>query len=307
MVGAGVSGLTTALMLAEAGVRVQVLADRPPHLTTSADAGAVWGPYAVNDPRVLVWSMRTLRRMRRCAEDKESGVRFLDGLEAAQVPAEPPVWASFLPGFRRAAESELPSGFVSGWRYLTPVLDMPIYLAYLVERLDDLGVAIDTGMHLASLDDVAERAGVVVNCSGLGARELVADDELEPVMGLLVVVENPGIEGFFSDYPECQEPTYFMSQGDHVILGGTIVPPGTEPKPDAEAARLIIERCASVEPLLAEARVLKYRVNARPSRPFVRLERESLNGRTVIHNYGHGGSGVTLSWGCAQDVLALLD
>ncbi|HEY2792992.1 MAG TPA: FAD-dependent oxidoreductase, partial [Micromonosporaceae bacterium] len=66
----------------------------------------------------------------------------------------------------------------------------------------------------------------------------------------------------------------------------------------------IVARCAAIDPRLASARVLEHRVGLRPSRPSVRLEAVAQNGRTVIHNYGHGGSGVTLSWGCADDVVA---
>jgi D-amino-acid oxidase len=46
-------------------------------------------------------------------------------------------------------------------------------------------------------------------------------------------------------------------------------------------------------------------VGLRPVRPSVRLEAEALGGgRRLLHNYGHGGAGVTLSWGCALDVTA---
>jgi D-amino-acid oxidase len=54
-----------------------------------------------------------------------------------------------------------------------------------------------------------------------------------------------------------------------------------------------------------EPSVLAERVGLRPfRRSGVRLERDQLrDGRTVIHNYGHGGAGFTLSWGCAREVL----
>jgi len=56
-----------------------------------------------------------------------------------------------------------------------------------------------------------------------------------------------------------------------------------------------------------EPRVLAARVGLRPfRRSGVRLERDQLpDGRIVIHNYGHGGSGFTLSWGCAREVVDL--
>jgi len=47
VVGAGVSGLTTAVCLAEAGRGVEIRADRLPPDTTSAVAGALWGPHLV--------------------------------------------------------------------------------------------------------------------------------------------------------------------------------------------------------------------------------------------------------------------
>ena len=56
-----------------------------------------------------------------------------------------------------------------------------------------------------------------------------------------------------------------------------------------------------------EARVITERVGLRPCRPEVRLEAETLpGGRVLWHNYGHGGAGVTLSWGCARELTAAL-
>ena len=64
----------------------------------------------------------------------------------------------------------------------------------------------------------------------------------------------------------------------------------------------IRDRCAEVEPRLKGARIIGRRVGLRPTRPAVRLESELRGDTRVIHNYGHGGAGITLSWGCAREV-----
>jgi D-amino-acid oxidase len=72
-------------------------------------------------------------------------------------------------------------------------------------------------------------------------------------------------------------------------------------------AAAIIERCADLVPELRGVEVLEHLAGLRPVRPTVRLEAEPATGDTprVIHNYGHGGSGITLAWGCADDVAEL--
>jgi D-amino-acid oxidase len=46
-------------------------------------------------------------------------------------------------------------------------------------------------------------------------------------------------------------------------------------------------------------------VGIRPGRPRVRLERVDSGSRAIVHNYGHAGNGVMLSWGCADAATAL--
>ena len=70
--------------------------------------------------------------------------------------------------------------------------------------------------------------------------------------------------------------------------------------------------CAAVDTRLATARIIEHRVGFRPARPQVRLEAEDAvaadgsSARLLVHNYGHGGAGVTLSWGCARAVASLV-
>jgi D-amino-acid oxidase len=59
--------------------------------------------------------------------------------------------------------------------------------------------------------------------------------------------------------------------------------------------------CVAAEPRLAGVPVVGHRVGLRPVRDGVRFEVETISGgRHLVHNYGHGGAGVTLSWGCAE-------
>ncbi|GGX25831.1 amino acid oxidase [Streptomyces malachitofuscus] len=312
VIGAGVMGLTTAVCLAERGVDVEVVTGREPAATTSAAAGAMWDPYLVR-PAGLVerWSRDTLGALTGLSDDEDSGVRLVEGTQQSRIPCDLPVWAPLV-GARQCTSDELVPGFVTGWRYRAPVVDMPRYLAHLARRLRDAGGRMRRHHYDTLADVLRERPGpVVVNCAGTGARSLVPDPSLEPVRGQLVVVENPGIREFFcDDTPGAESLVYIYPHVDTVVLGGTAEPGSWDTDPDGDTARRIVQRCAEIDPRLADARVIECRVGLRPARPEIRFEEERLGTTTVVHSYGHGGGGVTLSWGCGREtadtVLRLL-
>lgn len=307
VVGAGVIGLTTAVALAEAGLRVRVDADLPPGATTSASAGAAWDPYMV-EPRHLVaaWSAASLAEFTALARRPEdTGVRLVTGSHQSRVPCPAPEWTSTV-GARPCAPAELRPGYAVGWRYRAPLIDMPHYLDHLTRRLLAAGGALRAHRY-GSLAEAAAEAPAVVNCAGSGARTLVPDPDVTAVRGQLVVVANPGITDFFcDDTPDAAELVYLYPQGDTLVLGGTAEPGAWDTRPDPAASAAILARCAEVAPELRTARVLAERVGLRPARPEVRLEAQPLAGGRLVHNYGHGGAGVTVSWGCAREVAALL-
>ena len=182
---------------------------------------------------------------------------------------------------------------------------MPRYLRYLLDRLHTAGGLVEQG-HIKSLAEATRAAPVVVNCSGLGARALADDVSVFPIQGQLVVVRNPGITTFFSeDTGESRYLTHYLPHGDTVVLGGTADPDLLDSEPNPEAAAAILARCAQIQPLLRDVDVLEYRIGHRPTRPEVRVEAEEVGNTRVIHNYGHGGAGVSLSWGCATTVKDL--
>jgi len=308
VMGAGIAGLTAAVRLTEAGHAVGVIASELPQDSTSCNAGAIWGPYLVEaDNRILPWSEETRKVLVELAEEADTtGVHLVFGQEAVRADLYSPQWATQLEGYRPSRADELPPGFRRGWWYKAPIVRMPVYLDYLTARLAEAGVNVQQGT-MPSLAAATELAPIVVNCTGIGATSLTTDGSLFSTRGQLVEVENPGIENFFCEHDESPTPTYFLPHGDVLILGGSAEVGRFDRAPDERIAAEIRARCALIEPTLADARFIRHRVGLRPSRPAVRLEVERIGRGHVVHNYGHGGAGVTVSWGCANDVLTLVD
>ena len=300
------SGLTTGICLARAGARVRIRSDRRPADTTSARAGALWAPLYAEHPDMPRWCDVSYEVLAKLAATADAGVRMIPGVEAARTPAAIPDWPRVLPGFRAYGPGDLPEGFASGFGYLAPVVDMPVYLPWLAGQFRDAGGELLFGDRLARVEDGFAEAPVVVNCTGLGARELIGDDTLTGARGQMVVVRNPGVHEFFAEIPTGdRELTYLIPQGDLLLLGGS-ADRGTSPEPDPAIERGILRRCAAVQPLVAGAEIIGRRVGFRPMRPQVRVEVERLPAGPVVHNYGHSGAGVSLSWGCADDVAGLV-
>jgi D-amino-acid oxidase len=307
VVGAGVIGLTTGVCLAEAGLRVQIRTEIAPARTTSAAAGAMVGPpyYPPGDP-AWAWEEATVVEFTELASVPDTGVRIRRGLLAARPGTpEPPAGFENAPGVEPAAPADLPPGFERGVWATVPLVDMPRYLAYLVDRFGAAGGRIDTA-GVGSLAEVAGETPLVANCTGIGARDLVPDPDLHPVRGQHVIVENPGLDTFFLEAPIGTAWASYFPHGDHVVLGGTATVDDWNLAADPATAREIQNRCADIEPRLRNARVLGHRVGLRPVRPTVRLEVEKIGRARCVHNYGHGGVGVSMSWGCAREATAML-
>ncbi|MFI9803365.1 FAD-dependent oxidoreductase [Streptomyces sp. NPDC052301] len=297
VVGAGIAGLTTAVVLAESGRRVRVWAREPAGRTTSAVAGGLWWPYRIEpEPRVGAWALETLAVYQGLADrPQETGVRLVEGVHRGARLDGLGAWAARVPGLRAVS---------GGLAARLPVLDMPAHLAWLRERLAKAGGTVE----IREVTDLAAvPAAVVVNCTGLGARSLVPDPAVRPVRGQLVVVENPGITTWFTAAGHsCDTSTYVIPQPGGLLLGGTAEDDAWSLEPDPDTAAAIVARCVAVRPEIAGARVLAHRVGLRPARDAVRLERQPLSGgRALVHDYGHGGAGITVAWGCAREAAGL--
>ena len=256
--------------------------------------------------RVPGWEAATIRELHAAAENPETGVRVERGLLASRTHIEAPPPMRELPGFVAADPHELPTGFGAGFWVRMPVVDMPTYLDHLQRRFATAGGTLEIG-HVADLTEAACGFDTVVNCTGVGASALADDERVTPVRGQHVVVANPGLEHFFMEGPPGGGHwASFMPHGDEVVLGGVADDGNWSLADDFAEAERIVARCASIESRFADAAVIEHRVGLRPRRDAVRVEVEQLDGVRCIHNYGHGGLGVTLSWGCADEVVSLL-
>lgn len=348
VIGAGVSGLTTAHCLMELGYQVTIVADKPAEETASVVAGALWEwPPAVcghhKDPDSLArskrWCMFSYKKFRSLANNPETGVRMCPAVfyfrrEVADVPKELHKMteaAGHVDGFEHSADLILryginpDIGLKDAYSYSAPVIETDIYTSWLRQEMVRLGAEFKVRRISGELTDAEPilrqefNVACVVNCSGLGAIEL-AGDAMQPLRGALVRVRNDGKAMPEISSAHCithddsipdQNMVYIMPRGEDWALLGGIAEPG-EWNTDIDLSnykpiRDMHDRCQTFMPALKSAETdpaTPVRVGLRPHREGnVRLEREP--GHRIIHNYGHGGSGFTLSWGCAQEAAAL--
>jgi D-amino-acid oxidase len=305
VVGAGFLGLSTAVRLLESGRSVAVWTADDPLATTSAVAAAIWYPFLAEPRhRVLGWSAATFRRLAALAGDPASGVRMI---EAVQVfAAEPDVWwANAVDELRRLPAREVPAGFHAAIAVRVPLGDTSRYLPWLVGQVQQRGGSIER-RRLLQLDEATAAAPAVVNCTGLGARELCGDRSLHAVRGQMLTVSKCDVPRALIDDTGAR-PLYVLPREHDIVLGGTVQDGNEDLTADAATSAAIQRDCVARMPQLAGATVRAVKVGLRPCRPEIRLERQACaDGRRLVHCYGHGGSGFTLSWGCADEVIALL-
>ncbi|MCH9803580.1 FAD-binding oxidoreductase [bacterium] len=304
VVGAGVSGLTTAAALVEAGWSVDIVARERHPDTVSVVAAAIWTTTTA-EPQVRVrqWALTTRERFATIAADSSSGIAPLMQREFERVDPGPLWWES-TPFVRRLGDHELPPEYAAGFEIDGFIVEPPIYLDWLTSRLVDQGVTITTNA-VTSLEDL--EADVIVNCAGLAARDLVGDDTMFPIRGQVVAVANPGINEGVSDESDADRVAYIYPRSNEVILGGARQIGNEQMVPDDDLTARILSDGARLDPRVSDVEVLDVRVGLRPGRPEVRVEAGVLgDGRPVVHNYGHSGAGFLLSWGCALDVVDLV-
>ncbi|XP_017479610.1 PREDICTED: D-aspartate oxidase-like [Rhagoletis zephyria] len=312
VVGGGVIGVCSALALQQEfpTAEVTIFSEKwSPQTTGDVSAGFIY-PYAVGEQtppcllkRTLADTVQFYERLIRNPESGKFGLSLLTMYDLSKeatmaVPSLPELYD--VRPMEGAEVAKMFPGYRSGVVATTYIAEPTLLLPFLMGKFEGAGGRLVT-RKITALGQLTGDHDLVVNCSGLGARYLadVQDLSVEAVRGQVVRVRAPWIR-----HAVMAGPSYILPNRDCVILGGTKELANYNLSPDPATAELILRDCAQVVPSLLAAEKIGDFVGLRPYRPSLRIEADARN-RKVIHNYGHGGSGVTLCWGSALEVVKL--
>jgi len=320
VVGAGIMGLPTAVLLTETHYKPEVtlIAEKFSPNTTSDVAGAVFlpldGPIGSKDPRRQEWSRETFKYLYDLFSSplaSKLDISLVQMYEMFEEKRELPWWKDDVFGFRVVGEDELKVLGLpvdkSCWAFTTMTVSCQPYLLWQLEQFQtNRGVVVQK--RLNSLQEIDGDYDIIVNCTALGSRQLVNDELLYPVRGQCMLVEAPWIKHVFA-HEVSNSLAYVIPRSDVVVLGGTVGVGEWSEEVDPLVSKAIMERCSKFFPGLSTAKVVKEMVGLRPGRSSVRLEiDETLTKHSiVIHNYGHAGQGVTFFRGCVLETVKLVD
>ncbi|XP_049871494.1 D-amino-acid oxidase isoform X1 [Pectinophora gossypiella] len=317
VIGAGINGVTCALKIKEKYKEFDVVLiskDFSPN-TTGDGSGGLWYPYLCgNTPEHLLtkWGGETYEFLHKLWIEGGHNVSLVPVYALyRQDPQETrPGWASVVCGYQDLDRSRLEylsrlyaMEYVSGHTFTTYVVQPPRIISYLYKRFISAGGRVISASVTSLQDSSLAGCAVVVNCTGLGARTVVPDEGVFPVRGQVFKAIVPWLNEVVIDQDSCH---YIIPNAETCVLGGTHQNHDYNTKEDKNDTDHILNGCRSMIPGLKHAKIVDTWVGLRPGRDAVRLEAEEKDGRLYIHNYGHGGSGLTLFWGCGTQVLQLL-
>lgn len=319
VVGGGVSGLSSALSILNTlpTCKLTVVSDKfSPHTTGDVAAG-MWAPFLVGDTPtddIIKWATASwVQFMEWYHSGEDWGVSLTPGTVVTDTKQPPECWRDIPIGYTTLSEDQCRQygqQYQSGYSFTTLFAEASKFLPKLRAEIERNG-GVFKKQCVDSLEKAASDADVIINCTGLGAAMLVTDTDMVPYRGQVIRVSAPWVNRFFCDDSETTF-CYILPNKDCVLLGGTHDENDWNLDVDEKTSQTILERCCKMMPSLKDAKVIKTAVGLRPGRlSGVRLEKRELRlaDRTVpvVHNYGHGGCGVTLMWGCAREVASIVE
>ena len=226
VIGSGVMGLTTARLVQEAGFPVAIYTAALPPQTTSAVAGgqvSPFGHYRESDvtPAWMVQFQAAMayswKRFQTLVGDRY-GIRWLPTYEERRDRAIESDWMDpYYPNARILRSDDHPFPVANVMTFDTMYVETPRFMAWLTDEVLKAGgtIRIRRFETLADVATLPEK--LIFNCTGIGAKQLVGDENLTPVRGQLAVLQ-PQHE---VRYAFAGNAGYMFPRGDGILLGGT--------------------------------------------------------------------------------------
>lgn len=230
VIGAGYAGLTTARLLQRRGHSVRIIAAGLSPSLTSDVAGAIWSPghsvistEALDDGFLARFESTadiSLRYFQSFLGRSGYGVRFLDAWQFGDRAPESDPGILVTHGqfdTQEVSPGENPAGMGWGRRYRALHIQSTIFLGRLLEDFRAAGGQLDIRRFETAAEIAQLGAPLVVNCTGLGSRELFNDENLVPIKGqLIAMMPQPEI-----DYAMFFSRGYMIPRDDGIMLGGS--------------------------------------------------------------------------------------
>ncbi|KAL8830138.1 MAG: hypothetical protein Q9170_005877 [Blastenia crenularia] len=232
-------------------------------------------------------------------------------------------------------------GAIDAYSHLAPVIDTDHAMEWLMLLTQSKGAKFHTETITSDLftqeQSLLDRfsASAIVNCTGLSALSLASDRTCYPLRGALLRVVNDGTDfpqvhsslAITADAAEDNEIVFIVPRNDNILIIGGVAQPNQwdlDLQIDSPEIQRMRARAEAFLPGLKHAKLDPEYPLAQGLRPArernIRVERELRKRKVVlrgeyeveepsriIHNYGHGGSGWSLSFGCSADVAALVE
>lgn len=306
IIGAGISGLSTAWMIDKNKYDITIVAANFSPDITSNRAAAFWFPYHIrNDNRGIRWCNESYDAYAAFSHNKDTGVSMQVLTKALRkgIDDEEKNWVDFLPeGISKMLSPQAtPPEYDVIYEVTVPLIETQIFLPWLTNQLKAVGVQ----FHQKKITDLyayQHQYNIVFNCSALGSRLLCKDDTIIPVRGQVGLLATNADAALF--YLDNETPLYIVPRKDALIIGGTYEENISTDNTEPDTINRLLENAYAVFPELRKREVIGSWAGLRPVRPTVRVEREQ--DTNIIHNYGHGGSGFTLSFGTAKEAVSLI-
>ena len=331
ILGAGVIGLTAACHILDRfpdSVDLTLVSDKFSPDTVTDKSAAMFSPLCHKDDASYqndqgetykAWiskSFDVFKSIYNSPEDAAKvGISVVSGFALWDSLQPLPWWKDLVYDFRvldpdsnKVKDINVPPNCAQIWYFSSFMMNPSLLLGWLLEKVKLRGCRVEQ-RKISELSELTPSYDVIINCTGLGSSQAIAmDSDLYPIRGQMVLVHAPRVKLWTTRYSPKIHVGIYPRGSEEVVLGGIKDAGNWNEDVDPDTTQRILERCQELVPSLNSAKMVRSWAGLRPGREEVRLETcEVGGGKTLIHCYGHGSRGVTLSWGCASDIGDVLE